>query len=164
MYDVDAPLFPDYLDDDLYYLSTIRLPAFAGTQITDGPYRDVSAEGPSTGVTHAYAEKPLNLDVFHAVVKWVIEHDAEIRALVFPALVEHYWMMRDLVIESLIDQDPDEILPAIKGPEELAPLCGVEAIYVGGMSANGVPRFGVSFDCNWENEHGAGVRLVLQML
>jgi hypothetical protein len=158
MYNTNAPTFPGHVDDEYHHLSTIRLPAFAGMQITNGPYGAVSESGPSTGETHACSDKSLDLDEFRAVISWVIEHDAEIRALLFPALVEQYWEMRDLVIECLIDEDPDEVVPAIKGPEELASLCGLVALHVGGMSANGEPRFGVELGCNWEEEHGAGVR------
>lgn len=76
MYNVDAPSFPDYFDDEYHHLSTIRLPAFAGMQITNGPYGAVSTPDPSTGETHAAADKELDPDEFRVVVKWVIEHDS----------------------------------------------------------------------------------------
>lgn len=160
MYNVKAPSFPEYIDDEYHHLSTIRLPAFAGMQITNGPYGAVSASGPSAGETHAAADKELDSDGFRSVVTWVIQHDSQIRAILFPALVEQYWVMRDLVIECLIDEDPDEVVPEIKDPEELASLCGLVALHVGGMSAKGEPRFGIELGCNWEEEHGAGVRFL----
>lgn len=160
MYNIDAPSFPNYTDDEYHHLSTIRLPAFAGMKITNGPYGAVSAPGPSTGETHAAADKELEPEEFIEVVKWVIKHDSQIRSLLFPALVEQYWEMRDLVIECLIDEDPDEVVPVIKEPEELASLCGLVALHVGGMSAKGEPRFGIELGCNWEEEHGAGVRFL----
>lgn len=160
MYNVDPPLFPEYIDDEHAHLSTIRLPAFAGMQITNGPYGQVSAPGPSTGETHACADKELNPDEFRTVVKWVIEHDSAIRSLLFPALVEQYLEMRDMVIDCLIDEDPDVVVPAIKQPEDLASLCGLVALHVKGLSANGAPRFGIELGCNWEDEHGAGVRFL----
>lgn len=160
MYNINAPSFPEYIDDEYHHLSTVRLPAFAGMQITNGPYGAVSATGPSNGETHAAADKKLDPDEFRAVVKWVIEHDSQIRSRLFPALVEQYWEMRDLVIECLIDEDPDEVVPEIKESEELASLCGLVALHVGGMSADGEPRFGIELGCNWEEEHGAGVRFV----
>jgi hypothetical protein len=67
MYNVHAPPFPEYVDDDYHHLSTIRLPAFAGMQITDGPYGAVSSPGPSTGETHACAEKELDPDMVSEV-------------------------------------------------------------------------------------------------
>lgn len=160
MYNTDAPPFPDYVEDEYSLLSTIQLPAFAGMQITEGPYGAVSAPGPSTGKTHACADKDLDPDDFRAVVKWVIEHDSQIRSLLFPALVKQYWEMRGLVIECLINEDPDEVVPAIKEPEELASLCGLVAVHVGGMNTNGEPHFGIELGCNWEEEHGAGVRFL----
>ena len=160
MYNVNPPEFPNYIDDEHFHLSTIQLPAFAGMQITNGPYGAVSAPGPSTGETHAVADKGLHADEYRAVVAWVIEHDSEVRSLLFPALVEQYDEMRELVVECLIDEDPDEVVPPIKEPEELASLCGLVALHVGGMSKKGEPRFGIELGCNWEEEHGAGVRFV----
>jgi hypothetical protein len=66
--------------------------------------------------------------------------------------------MRELVIESLIDEDPDDVVPAIKSPEDLVPLCGLVTVHIGGMSAVGEPIFGIELGCNWETEHGAGVQ------
>jgi hypothetical protein len=40
----------------------------------------------------------------------------------------------------------------------LARLCGLVALHVGGMTKGGEPRFGIELGCNWEDEHGAGVR------
>jgi hypothetical protein len=122
--------------------------------------RQGGAHGPSTGETHACGDKDLAAKEFRAVISWVIEHDAEIRSLLFPALVEQYWEMRDLVIECLVDEDPNEVVPEIEEPEELASLCGSVALHVGGMSKTGEPRFGIELGCNWEEEHGAGVRFV----
>jgi hypothetical protein len=160
MYNVDPPLYPEFVDDEYCHLSTIGLPSFAGMQITNGPYGAISDPGPSTGEVHAAADKSLAPDLFRAVIAWVIEHDAEIRRLMFPALVEQYWEMRDLVIECLVDEDPNEIVPEIKHPEDLAPLCGIVAVHVGGIASNGQPRFGIELGCNWEEEHGAGVHFV----
>lgn len=129
-------------------------------QITNGPYGAVSAPGRSTGETHACASKDLTPDEFRAGVSWVLEHDAQVRKLLFPALVEQYWEMRDFVIASLIDEKPDDVVPAIKTPEDLASLCGLIALHIGGMTSQSEPRFGIELGCNWEVEHGAGVRFV----
>ncbi len=158
MYNTNAPLFPKYVDDEYHHLSTIRLPAFTGMQITNGPYGAVSESGPSNGETHAVADSSMNVEVFCAAVAWIIAHDIEIRSLLFPALVDQYSEMRDLVIESLIDEDPDDVVPEIREPEDLAKLCGLVAVHVGGMNASGEPLFGIELGCNWEGEHGAGVR------
>jgi hypothetical protein len=158
MYDVNAPTFPAYIDDAYHHLSSIRLPAFAGMQITNGPYGSVSEPGESTGDTHAASDKSLDPQVFQAAITWVIEHDAQIRPKLFAALVEQYWEMRDLVIESLIDEDPDDVVPAIDHPEDLATLCGLVAVHIGGLNTAGEPIFGIELGCNWETEHGAGVQ------
>jgi len=158
MYNTEAPRFPEYIDGEYHRISTVTLPAFAGMQVTNGCYGAISSSEPSIGETHATSDKSLDPEVFRAVVKWVVENDAKIRELLFPALVEQYWEMRDLVIESLIDEEPDEVMPRVGEPEELASLCGLVALHVGGMEPDGTPHFGIELGCNWEEEHGAGVR------
>jgi hypothetical protein len=158
MYNVNAPTFPAYIDDDYHHLSSIRLPAFAGMQIANGSYGSVSEAGASTGDTHAAADKSLDPKVFQAAIAWVIEHDTDLRSKLFAALVAQYWEMRDLVIECLIDEDPDLVVPKIKNPEDLAPLCGLVALHIGGINAKGEAIFGIELGCNWETEHGAGVQ------
>jgi hypothetical protein len=158
MYNVNAPTFPEYIDDEHHHLSSIRLPAFAGMQIANGPYGSVSEPGASTGETHAASDNSLDPQVFQSAILWVMEHDVDIRPKLFTALVDGYWEMRDLVIECLIDEDPDDVVPKIENPEDLAPLCGLVALHIGGISAQGEPIFGIELGCNWETEHGAGVR------
>jgi hypothetical protein len=127
-------------------------------QITNGPYGAVSAPGASTGDTHAAADLALDPKIFQTAVAWVIDHDAAIRPKLFAALVDQYWEMRDLVIECLIDENPDDVVPAIDQPEDLAPLCGLVTVHIGGMNAAGEPIFGIELGCDWETEHGAGVQ------
>jgi len=158
MYKVKAPPFPEIADDEFFHLSSVRLPAFSGMQITNGPYGAVSEPGASTGETHAASAKSLDPDTFRAAVSWVIEHAAEIRPRLFGALVDQYWEMRDFVIESLIDEDPNEVVPEIQAPDDLSRLCGLVALHIGGMKSADEPHFGIELGCNWETEHGAGVR------
>jgi hypothetical protein len=158
MYNVNAPTFPEYIDDEYRHLSSIRLPGFAGMQIANGPYGSVSESGASIGDTHAVSDKSPDPKIFQAAIIWVIEHDADIRPKLFAALVEQYWEMRDLVIECLIDEDPDNVVPEIENPEDLAPLCGLVALHIGSLNSAGEPIFGIELGCNWENEHGAGVQ------
>ncbi|WP_339409690.1 DUF6985 domain-containing protein [Pseudomonas sp. EA_35y_Pfl2_R5] len=157
MYNTNAPSYPEFVETEFFHVSTVRLPAFAGMQITNGPYGAVSEQGPSTGETHAVVGKELDISVAREVVAWVIEHQKEIRALLFPALVEGYHAMRELIIESLIDESPEDVVPEIQSPEELAPLCGLVALHIGGITQDRQPLFGIELGCNWEPEHGAGV-------
>jgi hypothetical protein len=158
MYNVNAPRFPEYVDDEYHHLSTVRLPAFAGMQIRNGPYGAISEPGPSTGETHAAADKSLDPKSFRTAIAWVIERDSEIRPILFAALVDQYVEMRDLVIDCLINEDSDDVVPEIQQPGDLARLCGLVALHIGGMTSAGEPRFGIELGCNWESEHGAGVR------
>jgi hypothetical protein len=158
MFNTGVPYFPAYMDNDDHHLSTIRLPAFAGMQITNGPYGILSEQGLLSGETFAVADKSIDPEEYRVVIAWVVDHDSDIRAILFPALVEQYWQMRDLFIESEGDEDPGELLPEIQHPDQLARLCSLFGLHVGGMAANGEPRFGIELACNWEEEHGAGVR------
>ncbi len=79
-------------------------------QITNGPYGAVTSSESSIGETHAVSDKSLAPEIFRVVVSWVIENAANIRALLFPALVVQYWEMRDWVIDSLIEEDPDIVV------------------------------------------------------
>ncbi|MBL8848077.1 MAG: hypothetical protein JNG89_00245 [Planctomycetaceae bacterium] len=160
MNNIEAPPFPDYIDDEHFHLSKIRLPAFAGMQVTDGPYGAVSAPGPSTGETHAVAEKQLEPEEFRTVVQWVIEHDDQIRSNLLRVLLEQYRELRDFVIEDLDDENPESVVPEISEPDELVSFCGLVALHVGGLSSGGEPFFGIELGCDWEEEHGAGVRFV----
>ena len=166
MFNTEAPNFPEYVDDEYHHVSTITLPAFAGMQITNGPYGAVSSDELSTGETHAVSDKSLDPAIFRAVVSWIIANAPKIRELLFPALVDQYWEMRDIILADSDAEDEEEqaevdaLVPEIEKPEELATLCGLVAIHIGGQTANGEPRYGIELGCNWEQEHGAGVRFV----
>ena len=159
MFDVDVPRFPAYVDDEYRHCSRLQLPAFCGMQIRNGPYGAISEVGPSAGETQAVSDKTMDLDTFRTAVNWVIEHDSVIRPLVFAALVDQYWELRDEVIDNLDDEDLDSVVPEIHSPEDLALLCGLVALHIGGVNSAGEPLFGIELGCNWEEEHGAGVRL-----
>ncbi len=158
MYDVNAPAFPDYIDSEFFHIASIRLPAFAGMQVRNGPYGGISDDNPSTGETHAVSDKELDPEIFRTAVTWVMERDHLIRPLVLAALVDEYWEVRDIVIDTLIDEDPDDVVPEIQSSEDLAPLCGIINLHIGGMTSEGQAIFGIELGCNWEEEHGAGVR------
>ena len=158
MYKTTAPKYPDYVDDDDRHLSTVRLAAFSGMQITDGPYGAVSDPGLSDGTTHAAAEKSLDVSEFIAAIAWVLRHEAEIRSKFFPALMIQYEEMREILIDEYGDEEAAAIVPKIESPEDLASFCGLVALHIGGRNAAGEARFGIELGCDWDDEHGAGVR------
>ena len=158
MYNTNAPTFPEHVDTEHFRATTIVLPAFAGSQIRNGPYGGISAPDSSTGETHAVSDTSLDVAVFCQSIEWIVEHNVKIRDALLASLVEHYNEMRELVIESLIDEDPDDVVPKIKNSNELLPLCGLVAVHLHSVSDNGTPEFGIELGCNWETEHGAGAR------
>lgn len=142
MYNTDAPKFPEHVDNEHSHASTIILPAFAGTQIRNGPYGAVSAPGSSDGETHAVSDKSLPLEDFKRAVDWVIKHDAQIRDALFVSFVDHYNEMREQVIECLVDEDPDDIVPEVRSPNELLRLCGLIALHVNSVLDNAIRDLG----------------------
>jgi hypothetical protein len=152
------PAFPGHRETEDEYLSALHLPAFAGMQIRNGPYGAVSAPGASEGHLRACAERELGLDDFHAVLTWVIAHAADIRAALFPALLEQYSEVRHLAFEEPGGELSEVVLPEIGEAGELAALCGVAWLHVGGITTDGQPQYGIELGCEWEPEHGAGVR------
>lgn len=69
-----------------------------------------------------------------------------------------YWENREYLLESLIDEDPDDVVPEIQGNDDLRDLCGIVGIHIKKPGKDGSHRFGIEFGCTWEDEHGAGVR------
>ncbi len=89
-------------------------------------------------------------------MNWVEANALDILDKSLESFIEQYWDMRDLVIESLIDEKPDDVVPLISSYKDLIRLCGIVAVHIKGSGSIDAPRFGVEFGCNWEEEHGAG--------
>ncbi|WP_220783823.1 hypothetical protein, partial [Shewanella sairae] len=60
-----------------------------------------------------------------------LNEDFGIRTSPCPVLLDHY-TMRDLVIESLIDEKPDDVVPQISTYKDLSRLCGIVAVHIKG--------------------------------
>ena len=158
MYQTDAPRFPDHSESNGQRVSTIVLPAFAGTQFRNGPYGAISAPGSSDGETHAVSDPSLAMEDFKTAVEFIISNDEEIRDALFKSLVDHYVEMREVELSVLVGEDPDVVLPVIKSSEELLPLCGLVAVHVNKIAENGEPIFGIELGCNWDSDQAAGAR------
>jgi len=68
MYNITAPKFPLHIDTETQHVSTVVLPAFAGTQYRNGPYGALSAPGLSNGEIHAVGDKSLATEDFRKVI------------------------------------------------------------------------------------------------
>lgn len=157
MYNVNPPEYPETNVDEYFKYTSKVVDGFAGLQIRNGIYGAVSSSDSSAGDVHFCCDKALDTEVFLEVVNWVEANGKKLLEASLKSFVEQYWEMRDLVIESLIDENPDEVVPEISSFEELTKLCGIVAIHVKGSGTKSEPRFGIEFGCTWEDEHGAGV-------
>ncbi len=157
MYSVNPPKYPETIVDEYFKYTSKKVEGFSGLQIRNGVYGAVSSPEATDGEIHFCCDKDLDTQIFLSVVDWVEENGRELLDLSLESFVEQYWEMRDLVIESLIDEDSDKVVPKISSFEELKKLCGIVAVHVKGSGTKNEPRFGIEFGCNWEEEHGAGV-------
>lgn len=158
MYDTDAPEYPETITDKYFMYTSIKSDGFAGLNVRNGPYGALSNDEPSGGTVKYSADKEMDKDIFLAESKWVSDHAAEILDLALAAMVDQYWENREYVLECLVDEDPNVVVPEISGPRDLKKLCGIVAVHIKEPDSSGSHRFGIEFGCNWEDEHGAGVR------
>lgn len=156
MFNVKELEFPEITTDEFFKYTSKKVDGFSGLQIRNGAYGAISSPNKSDGRVHFCCNKELPTEVFFYVIKWVEQNGRELIRLSLDSFVEQYWEMRDLVIESLIDEKPDDIVPYISSSTELKNLCGIVAVHIKGTGSPMQPRFGIEFGCNWEDEHGAG--------
>lgn len=160
MYNTNAPDYPQTSTDEYFQYTRILVPGFSGLQVCGGPYGAVSSDQLSDGSTVFCANKDLPTDQFLKVADWVTENCHLIINLALESFVDQYWEMREIVINTLIDEKPEDVVPEISSHKDLKTLCGIVAVHVAGMDENGKPQYGLEFGCNWEDEHGAGVRFL----
>ncbi len=156
MFSVNSPMYPETSTDDFFKYTTKKVTEFSGLQVRNGPYGAVSSNEISAGLVHFCCDKDLQTELFLEISNWIEENAKELLNLSLKSFIEQYWEMRDLVIESLIDEDPDEVVPEITTHEDLKNLCGIIAVHIKGSGTKSSPRFGIEFGCTWEDEHGAG--------
>lgn len=158
MYSTDPPPYPETKTDEYFVYTSIKSDGFAGLNVRNGPYGALSSSERSDGTVHYSGDKDMDKETFLAESKWVSEHADEVLNLALAAMVDQYWENREYVLECLIDEDPNELVPEISVPQDLKNLCGIVAVHIKAPDESGNHRFGVEFGCNWEDEHGAGVR------
>ncbi len=157
MYNVEVPTYPDISIDEYFKYTSRIIDGVSGLQVRNGPYGAVSSSAKSDGLIHFCGDKDLQTELFLEITDWIDINAGEILDGCLKSFVEQYWEMRDLVIDTLIDEDPDVVVPRITSHHDLRNLCGIVAVHVKGSGTKDAPRFGIEFGCNWEEEHGAGV-------
>ncbi|WP_417534866.1 DUF6985 domain-containing protein [Marinobacterium stanieri] len=158
MYNTDAPPYPEINCDEYCIYTSIKSDGFSGLNVRNGPYGALSSCEPSDGTVHYSGDKDMGTETFLTESKWVSDHAVEILDAALSAMVDQYWENREYVLECLVDEDPNEVVPEISAPQDLKILCGIVAVHINTPDDSGNHRFGIEFGCNWEDEHGAGVR------
>lgn len=156
MCNVEVPEFPSLSNDEYFKYTTKKVVGFSGLQIRNGPYGAISGDGQSDGTVHFCCDKDMTSESFIETVEWVDKNASLLLDVCLESFVDQYWKMRDLVIESLIDERAENVVPEISSYKELENLVGIIAVHVKDKSETGQYRFGIEFGCTWEDEHGAG--------
>lgn len=58
------------------------------------------------------------------------------------------------------DTEDENVLESIDEPHDFLQHLTLRTIVLHGVSDDGRPYFGLSFDCRWDDEHGAGVMML----
>lgn len=156
MNDVAPCGYPKIVIDDESKYTMKNISGFADMQIRNGPFGAVSTEGLSTGSVHFICDKCIDDKIFLDIVNWIDERASVILDKALSSFMDDYNEMRPLVIECLVDEDPDDVVPKINSYKELLNLCGIAGVYIRSNLVTNIPEFGIEFGCNWEDSHGAG--------
>jgi hypothetical protein len=133
--------------------------AVKGMQIRDGDYGSISSPEPSDGRIKVLCQHDVSTELLVATANWIKKHSEEIIGVALKSLLPKYAELRPLVLESLVSENGDDILPDVTEYMGLKPICGVVAIYVNDKTDGGEFSIGIEFGCNWDEEHGAGCLL-----
>jgi hypothetical protein len=158
------PSFPQFTWNGHAWMSSAKLPAWAGYQIREGAYGGVSSTALSDGVVRIrFAPEGRHADPLSeneiALVQWLIDNEAAVHHAMLEKLFDEYPNIRDQWLSFFDKEEASEILPRIKHPEQLKKIVGVSFINVHQISKNGIPFIGVELGCTWEQEHGLGILL-----
>ena len=160
----DLPTFPNFEWDDYFWITSAKLPAWAGYQVRGGAYGSVSAKGTSDGTVkilfapEGREDGPLT-DEEVSLVKWVIDNQGAVHDAMLERLFEEYPDIRERYLEWLGEEEAKKALPVVRSEHALKKLVGVVSINVHQIVKDGKPYVGVELGCTWEVEHGLGVLL-----
>src|SRR5262245_20353488 len=114
----DLPPFPEFKWDEYFWVTSAKLPAWAGYQIRNGPYGSVCANGRSDGTVQmlfapeGLGDEPLS-DHEVGLVKWVIDNQVAVHDAMLERFFEEYPSMRDEVLDWFDEDEAQRVLPEI---------------------------------------------------
>ena len=160
----NLPSFPEFKWEQYFWVTSAKLPAWAGYQIRNGPSSSVSADGRSDGTVQILfapegrGDEPLS-DREVSLVKWVIDNQATVHEAMLERLVEEYPTMRAEALDWFEEDETQKVLPEIHVPNQLKDIVRISSINVHQIEQDGKPFIGVELGCTWEAEHGVGILL-----
>jgi hypothetical protein len=145
---------PPLIWDGYFWTAEIVLPAWSGFQDRSGPYESRSSNTASTGRCHLSVSSP---DGTEATQPTEEQHRA------YAYLLEYQEEIRDAVLLSIFEEEgfdeEEEGISTIRSVEEMRTHMGLSTVHILDVVREGITYLGLSFGCDWEEEHGAGVML-----
>ncbi|MFO1005493.1 MAG: hypothetical protein U0929_06030 [Planctomycetaceae bacterium] len=160
----DLSTFPEFKWVEFFWVTSAKLPAWAGYQIRRGPYGSLSANGRSDGTVRIIfapegrGEGSLSNEEIR-LVKWLIDNQTSVHDATLKRLFEEYPAMRERWLGWFNDDEANEVLPDIRFSNQLKDIVGISSIIVHPIEQDGRPFIGVELGCTWEAEHGVGILL-----
>lgn len=160
----NLPTFPNFDWDDYFWITSAKLPAWAGYQVRGGAYGSVSAKGASDGTVkilfapEGRRDGPLT-DEEVGLVKWVIDNQNAVHDAMLERLFAEYPDIRERYLDWFGEEEAKTALPIVRSEHDLKKIVGVVSINVHQIAKDGKPYVGVELGCTWEVEHGLGVLL-----
>ena len=160
----DLPTFPEFAQKGRFWITSAKLPAWAGYQVRGGPYGGVWAAGRSDGTVELqFAPEGRDAGSLkeHEIelVRWMIDNRAAVHDAMLERLFDEYPDIRDLFKGVFGKEERKRVLPKIRFPEQLREIVGIHCIHVHPIAKDGKPFIGVELGCTWDAEHGLGVLL-----
>lgn len=151
------------VEDEYFKSISKQVEGFNGLQLRLSPYGSISSANEHNENIIFQCDLDIDDNHFLSIIKWIENNAVKILDISLKSFEEQYWENRPYVIESLEDESQDyidTIVPKITSYKEIIKLCGIHCIHIKESDDLTNPSFGIEFGCNWEDEHGAGIRFL----
>ncbi len=157
---LNLPPFPSMKWDEYFWVGNIRLPSWAGFQSRGGDYGGSSSSKPSDGTVSLSVEteemaEPSPAQI--AAMNYLLGHEAEIFAAISQAIVDEFPQIK-ADFGDWYTETTEKQLPDVKVANDLKKLIGVSIVHIQSDEERGESYIGFEFGCDWEEEHGLGVK------
>lgn len=153
---------PSLSSEQYTWKGKTALPAWSGFQNRTGPYGSRNTAAPPTSEYRLVVEYPDGgkdtppSEEQEKAYDYLLEHQEEIRDALLPRLFEEY----ERIGLQFTPEDREAYgIPTITGPDELKICMGLSSVHILNLSKDGFAYLGLSFGCEWDDEHGSGAML-----